>query len=272
MRIPGLLPASAASIVASVLTKEVLQDVSSSSNRKPWIMIDFCAGGGGPTPSIERAVNADSSSSSSKKKKPTQFVLTDLHPHVADWTLAAAASPNVRFAAQPVDASAADTARILQGAYGVDSESLRVMRLFNLSFHHFDDPLAKAILKDAVESSDGFGIFELQDRSLSSFVTTLFFGLSIMVSAPYYAFKWRSFMTLVFTYLIPVLPFVLVFDGWVSMLRTRTPEELEALLRTCGADTVAADGSSTWELRHGTTQYLRPTGYLNWFIATKKQV
>ncbi len=35
---------------------------------------------------------------------------------------------------------------------------------------------------------------------------------------------------------MPIIPFVLVFDGFVSALRTRTPQEVEVLLRTCGAE------------------------------------
>ncbi|CAK7564241.1 MAG: hypothetical protein SEPTF4163_002128 [Sporothrix epigloea] len=279
MHVPVIQSASPASLVAEVLQREVLEGggaplaapVPASASR--WYMVDFCAGGGGPTPSIERILNSrvDPRAQPSKTARaaPTQFVLTDLHPHVADWALAAAASPNVRYAAQPVDASAADPQAILQEAFGSAGGSVapdaRVCRLFSLAFHHFDDPLARKILKNTVETSDGFGIFELQDRSFGAFVTTLIFGLGIMLSAPYYAWRWRSPMTLVFTYLIPILPFVLVFDGWMSMLRTRTPDEVEALLRTCGAA-----NTEDWELRSGEVRHLWPCGYLKWIVCTKK--
>ncbi|CAK7227021.1 hypothetical protein SBRCBS47491_006428 [Sporothrix bragantina] len=268
MKVPVIQSASPASLVAEVLQKEVLEKRGASSatfaSASPWYMVDFCAGGGGPTPSIERILNGKVDSAT-----PVQFVLTDLHPHVDDWAVAAAASPNVRYAAQPVDASAADPKAILQEAFGSSGASVapnaRVCRLFSLAFHHFDDPLARDILKNTVETSDGFGIFELQDRSFGAFVTTLIFGLGIMVTAPYYAWRWRSPMTLVFTYLMPILPFVLIFDGWMSMLRTRTPDEVEALLRTCGA----AD-TDAWELRSGEVRHLWPCGYMKWIVCTKK--
>jgi hypothetical protein len=70
-----------------------------------------------------------------------------------------------------------------------------------------------------------------------------------------------------FTYVIPIIPFVLVFDGWVSSLRTRTPKEVEALLRTCGAD---KDDISRWEVRSGRDMHLWPTGYLTWIVCEKK--
>jgi len=90
-----------------------------------------------------------------------------------------------------------------------------------------------------------------------------------MFTAPYYAWIWRSPATLIFTYLIPILPFVLVFDGWVSSLRTRTPEEVEVLLRSCGAEGGDAE-LSRWEIKSGRDRHLWPTGYLNWIVCVKK--
>ncbi len=107
-------------------------------------------------------------------------------------------------------------------------------------------------------------IFELQDRSVPAFLTTLILGLGILLFAPYYAWRWRSPATLLFTYLVPVLPFVLVFDGWISSLRTRTPDEVEALLRSCGAP-----GADRWELRSGHVRHLWPCGYVNWIVCIK---
>ena len=87
-----------------------------------------------------------------------------------------------------------------------------------------------------------------------------------MLIAPYYVWIWGSPMTVVFTYLVPILPFVLIFDGWVSSLRTRTPEEVEILLRTCGAT-----GTEEWELQSGYETHMRPIGKMNWIICCKKE-
>lgn len=112
-------------------------------------------------------------------------------------------------------------------------------------------------------------IFELQDRSLSAFLTCCLLGVGFLLAAPYYAFRWRQgpAVTLLFTYLVPVLPFVLVFDGWISSLRTRTPDEVEVLLRTCGAARADVD---RWEAKSGSVRHLWPCGYLNWVICVKK--
>ncbi|KAI5464769.1 hypothetical protein BGZ63DRAFT_421768 [Mariannaea sp. PMI_226] len=216
-----------------------------------YTIVDFCAGGGGPTPSIERTVNAHLRS---RNLDPVRFVLTDLHPNIEAWDKVARKNPLITYESQGVDASAAPEHLVHR------HDGKKTLRLFNLAFHHFDDPLATAILRDTVETSQGFAIFELQDRSFASVVTLTMLGIGALLEAPRQAWVKRSPSTLIFTYLIPILPFVLVFDGFMSALRTRSPDEVESLLRACGADT------SKWEIRSGRKRHLWPCGYLNWVI------
>ncbi|KAJ4418947.1 hypothetical protein N0V85_001246 [Neurospora sp. IMI 360204] len=260
--IPFLQTRSPAQTVANLLSDTLGQAVFDH------VFIDFCAGAGGPTPSIERHLNATlPPSSQQNEKEGVQFVLTDLHPHVPDWKKAAAESSHLSYVADPVDA--ANAPANLVGQY--KDKGKKVFRLFNLAFHHFDDPLARAILKNTVETSDGFGIFELQDRTLPGLLMPILFGICILLSAPYYALcVWHSPWTLVFTYLIPVLPFVLVGDGIVSALRTRTPEEVTHLLRTCGAEGGPAE-IEKWEVKSGNEIFMWPIGRVNWIIATRKR-
>lgn len=114
-----------------------------------------------------------------------------------------------------------------------------------------------------------YSIFELQERNIASFFTLIAFGIGCFAMAPYFAWKWRSPVTLIFTYLIPILPFVLVFDGWMSALRTRTPDEVEALLRTCGAEG-GEEELRRWQVRSGREMFFWPTGNLNWIICERK--
>jgi len=87
-------------------------------------------------------------------------------------------------------------------------------------------------------------------------------GILMLVITPFYF--WRSPGHLFFTYIIPVIPFVLVFDGIISSLRTRSAEEVQALMRKCGA---SADG---WTVRSGQEQHTWPTGYMTWVMAIKE--
>lgn len=216
-----------------------------------YTFIDFCAGGGGPTPSIANAVNADLRQ---RDLPPVDFILTDLHPNVDAWERVAEKNPYVKYDGRSVDASRAPDKLVKR------ADGRKVFRLFNLAFHHFDDPLARDILRDTVDTSHGFAIIELQDRSLASAFATLLLGIGTFLTAPYFGWKWRSPLSLFFTYVIPIIPFVLVFDGYVSSIRTRTPDEVEALLRSCGAD------AGDWEVRSGSERHLWPCAYLNWII------
>lgn len=190
----------------------------------------------------------------SQNQPPVDFVLTDLHPHVEAWDKLARKNPRITYESESVDASRVPE-RVIKRKDGK-----KVMRLFNLAFHHFDDPLAKDILKDTVETSQGFAIFELQDRSLASAMANILLGISAIFAAPLNAWKMRSWTQLIFSWFIPILPFVLVFDGYMSSLRTRTPGEVESLLRSCGAD------ASEWEMQSGSEHHLWPCGYVNWII------
>ncbi|KAB5566366.1 hypothetical protein GE09DRAFT_733459 [Coniochaeta sp. 2T2.1] len=290
--VPFFQTGSPAQLAARVLASEL------SSRVRSYVYIDFCAGAGGPTPSIEKHLNGSLSSSPSSCSPPSpskrkdksyaavaaapvngvssqnsdahedeavKFVLTDLHPHPDDWAIAARESPNITYESGSVDA--ANVPPELVGRY--KREGKKVMRLFSLAFHHFDDPLAKAILKNTVETSDAFAIFELQERNIASFFTLIAFGIATLLLAPYFAWKWRSPVTLIFTYLVPILPFVLVFDGWMSALRTRTPEEVEALLRTCGAEG-GTEELARWKVRSGREMFFWPTGNLNWIICERR--
>ncbi|TPX15467.1 uncharacterized protein E0L32_004447 [Thyridium curvatum] len=273
--LPLVQSTSPARAVASLLAEHVLG--TKDGRRQPWVMIDFCAGAGGPTPTIEQHVNGSDGAGKGRRAagddqehEPVKFVLTDLHPHIDNWREAAARSPNVSYEPSSVDASHADPALLARhaggGGDGGEKQKKKVFRLFNLAFHHFDDDLARAILKDTVETSDGFGIFELQSRDAAGFFSPAIFGLGILALAPFYAFKWRSPATLFWAWLVPVLPFVLVWDGWISSLRTRTPREVEVLLRTCGAE----GGTDRWEVRSGSVEHLWPCGFVNWVICLKK--
>ncbi|KAI1422565.1 hypothetical protein F5Y12DRAFT_611192 [Xylaria sp. FL1777] len=288
--LPLLQPCSPATLVANILRRELGGAAVSS-----YTYIDFCAGAGGPTPYIEQALNrqlgetASSNSSLSSSSAPSyaaiasqdphhqnqnggpaqnsshgnegmKFILTDLHPHVESWEKAARASPHLTYVSTPVNAAAAPPELILRNKAGGKG----VFRLFNLAFHHFDDELARAILKNTVETSDGFGIFELQSRTFSSFVSCMLFGFFILLIAP--LLYWWSPQILFFVYAVPIVPFVLVFDGLISSLRTRTASEVEVLLRTCGAvDTV------DWTVHSGSETFLWPCGHLTWIICTKKR-
>lgn len=109
-----------------------------------YTYIDACAGAGGPTPLIEQHMNAKLASAGLDK---VRFVLTDLWPDIKAWKEITSGSENISYIAQPVDAT--------KGVRICGSEG-KECRMFNLSFHHFDDAAAQMVLNSAIESADAF--------------------------------------------------------------------------------------------------------------------
>jgi hypothetical protein len=168
-------------------------------------VVDLCSGGGGPWLSKPW---------SSEPHGP-RVALTDKFP---SEVLAARVGQNKRIYSvdSPVDAT--DVPEELSG-----------FRTIFSSFHHFPDSIASKILSDAVCRGDGFASAEATSRSGRAMATIFLLPLYVWLLTPYMRpFRWSR---LLLTYLIPAIPFVILWDGLVSCLRTRTPEELLALTR-----------------------------------------
>ena len=233
-----------------------------------YTYVDFCAGAGGPTPYIEKHLNrrlkqsmSDTGPSSvNGEDRSVDFVLTDIAPHLDAWYELAKKSDNMHFISKSVDAANAPR-DLLEPFSNGESSVKKVFRLFFLAFHHFDDPLAMRIMRNTLATSDGFGIFELQARTFSSLITiTLIWPLLLLITPFYF---WRSPGHLFFTYIIPVIPFVIVFDGYISSLRARTADEIIEIIGK-GADT------NQWEFKSGRECHTWPTGEMTWFIGLRR--
>jgi len=96
------------------------------------------------------------------------------------------------------------------------------------SFHHFDSGQARRVLADAQRSGEGIAVFEFTERNLLLWtIPILLIPLVVFVCTPFIRpFSWDR---LLWTYLLPVVPLVAMWDGLVSNLRSYSPAELEAL-------------------------------------------
>lgn len=83
-------------------------------------------------------------------------------------------------------------------------------------------------MRGVLSTSDGFAVLELQDRSVGTLLMMCFEWLLL------YLLTLVWFPTdpeqLALTYAVPVLPFVMCWDGLVSCLRTRSWEEMVRLV------------------------------------------
>ena len=109
------------------------------------------------------------------------------------------------------------------------------------AFHHFRPAMAKAILKDAFDHRRTICIFEAGAGNwFSALLAAILVPINVLLLMPWARpFRW-SWM--VFTYPIPLLPLILMWDGVVSNLRIYSPGEL----REMTAELRAADYG--WEI------------------------
>ena len=247
------MPVPPAAIAAQVLTQNL------GTHVQDYVYVDFASGAGGPTAYIEHMLNKEI-----QAQGQVDFVLSDIKPHLSAWSAAAKRSPHLTYVATCVDAAnSPPRSELLRSV--PDAEGKKVMRLFNLAFHHFDDDLAINILKNTIETSDGFCIFELQSRHFSSFLTVSLLWPLLMISS-WFHFR-HSAAHLFFTYIIPLVPLVVVLDGYVSSLRTRTVEEVEDLLRQAVGE--GRLKHENWKVSNGWVKHTWPISWMNWIICTK---
>lgn len=170
-------------------------------------IVDLCSGGGGGMQSILNNLQANGIR--------TEILLTDKYPNLEAFRATAKSTKGrIGFIKEPVDATCVP-------------DDLTGFRTSFVSFHHFRPSHARSILADAAGKQVPIGIFEVTERTWRNFAAMLFTPLVVMLATPFIRpFSWRK---LFWTYLIPVIPFSTMWDGLVSVFRTYTEKELQAM-------------------------------------------
>lgn len=195
-----------------------------------------------------------------RQEAGVDFVLTDIHPHLEAWEGAAKKSDHLKYIRSSVDAGDAPRNILALATGDKTRQQKKVFRLFSLAFHHFDDPSARRILQNTLETSSGFGIFELQDRSFEGLFTALVLFPSLWAGSWYWF--WGDWTHLFWTYVIPVVPFVVVFDGLMSCVRMRDGDEIMKLME-------GLQGKEGWRFETGSTMHTWPSGRMTYFVGIK---
>lgn len=182
----------------------------------PVEIIDLCSGSGGAIPQIIKELL--------KRNYDVRAVLTDLYPNPSIGP-----DPRIRWLLDPVDATY------------VPKELTGVRTMFS-AFHHFRPDAARAILRDAFERRRAICIFESGSGTLLGIIAMLGVPLAVLALMPLASpFRWAYLLV---TYLIPLIPLIILWDGIVSMLRIYSTEQMQKLT----ADLQAPD--YFWELGH----------------------
>lgn len=205
--------------------------LSSAGDRK---LIDLCSGGGGPWVWLHHDL-------ARQEVGPLAIQLTDKFPNIPAFERAGRQSKgDISYCAESIDATQIPS-------------RLRGFRTMFTSFHHFPPAQAIAIIQNAVDSRQGIAIFEAPARTPLSIALTFLVPMMALFSVPFVR-PFRLSLVL-WTYLIPVIPFVLWFDGVVSCLRAYSPAELSAMIGNLRSN------DYTWEIGEE-TGWIAPVTYM----------
>jgi len=194
-------------------------------------IIDLCSGSGGPWIHLCKEL-ADL-----KEHAPTVY-LTDLYPNNSAFESSNdLSSGRILFCREPVSAT------------NVPAHLTGFRTMFS-AFHHFPPQMAKSILLDAVRNKQGIAIFEISQRHPLVIFSMFFSPILVILSMPLVKpFRWQR---LFWTYVIPVIPLVFMFDTIVSCLRTYSPEELQELIKE-----IASGDTYCWDVGVKTTNHTK---------------
>ncbi|MCC5929086.1 MAG: hypothetical protein JJU28_07555 [Cyclobacteriaceae bacterium] len=183
----------------------LIEEVLRESNTET--IIDLGSGGGGGLIRLNEDL---------KQKIPgLKIVMTDYFPNLYAFEYTKKLADNFEYEMNPVDAR------------NVPSD-LKGLRTQFLSFHHFKPGDAKSILQNAVDAESSIAIFEGQERSFSSVLAMIFSPVTVLLTTPFI----RPFKPgrIIFTYIIPVVPLFIFWDGVVSSFRTYSVKEMKDIV------------------------------------------
>ena len=184
------------------LTRQWAQTISGVLDpAAPAEIVDLASGSGGAMPFIIDEL--------ARRGYHAHATLTDLFPNSSS-----AAHPKIHWLAEPVDAT------------HVPAKLTGVRTMFS-AFHHLRPDAAQAVLKDAFDNRRPICIFESGPGGTLGVILSAASPIHVLFVMPFARpFRWGY---LVFTYLVPLLSLILLWDSIVSNLRIYSPQQMQTL-------------------------------------------
>jgi len=179
-------------------------------------VLDLCAGAAGPALIL-------SDEAERLGLSPPRFLITDLFPRVQIWTQAKRRRPHsIDFIPEPVDATRIP-AFLSEGR----------ARVIVNAFHHFQPDLARAILRNAVDSRAPIFISECFERDPRGALPLIPIGIPSLLATPLLSPRNRLAKA-AWTWLTPIGLAAGSWDAIVSTLRIYSERELRDLVAPFG--------------------------------------
>ncbi|PIA81949.1 hypothetical protein BFR04_11630 [Gaetbulibacter sp. 4G1] len=170
-------------------------------------IIDLASGGGGGILKLNESLL--------ERKPNLKIILTDYYPNIEAFKHTKASANNIEYITTSIDALNVP-------------KSLEGLRTQFLSLHHFKPMQAQQILQNVINNESVIAIFEAQERNLKSIIFMLLSPINVLLLTPF--IKPFKYGRLLFTYLFPILPILVCWDGLVSVLRTYSIKEMNKLI------------------------------------------
>ena len=183
-------------------------------------VVDLCSGGGGPVRQFQSGVQVNLG-------RIIPIVLTDKFPNIEAFRYLSAANSNISFSPISIDAVAVPA-------------SLSGFRTLFSGIHHFNPDGVRDILQHAVKERAGIALVDGNRTNVwLMLLINLFQPLLVLLVTPFITpFRWSR---LLFTYLLPLIPFCVAWDGMVSICRLYRHEELLRIAKS------TSGGSYHWQ-------------------------
>ncbi len=216
------------------LLAQLLEDQPSAE------ITDICSGAGGPWTQLKGQLE--------ELCGPVELTLTDKFPNRAACERVARTLDDGRttFRTDSVDAT------------DLPSDASGVVTTFS-AFHHLPPSVARQVLAGAWERRQPIGVFDIVDRASVRSTIRYFPARSFRYM---HRLRPRRWYHVVFTYVLPVLPFAITWDATVSNIRAYGEEDLAAMTADLGGDDWIWDIGTATTLTDGQVTYLlgRPIG------------
>ena len=188
-------------------TLPVLNEILQQTGRSQ--IVDIASGGGGPwftlIPKLLEQVPG------------LRVKLTDYYPNQSGLQEVVSAFPE----AVEVEPRSIDAKAVPQDLVGLRTQFL--------SLHHFNPSDVKDILRNAIAAQEPIAIFEAQQRDVEHLIRFALSPIFVLLLTPF--IKPVRITRLIFTYLIPLIPVLVFWDGLVSVLRTYTVNEMRDMAK-----------------------------------------